>query len=163
MSDYSGPERRKMEMDYEGPPKRKEEKCLLCDVLWKNHDDEKKLARDHICKAIATVAKDVKDNKEDQKEIRRSSTPRWFFALTISASFLFSIFLFGWISTAVKDGQKEVKDSLASIHQRITINDREEEAANKGFSDALRDLNYSVQSIDSRLRTVEKYVETKAK
>jgi hypothetical protein len=152
--EYSGPERRKKDTAYDGPPKRKGEQCDMCQFIWRKHDEEKVMARTHICKKIESCAKEI-------DELQGAYTPRWVFTLIIAGTFAFSLLLFGWTATTIKDGQDSVKESLKVLHERISKNDAEVSADTKQLKGTLDSLNYFVQSIDSRLKTVEKYVEVK--
>ncbi len=118
MTDYSGPERRMVQKVFDGPPKRKGEQCDMCQFIWQKHDEEKVMARTHICKKIESCTKEI-------DELQKTYTPRWVFTLIIAGTFAFSLLLFGWTASTVKDGQVAVKDSLKVLHERISKNDAE--------------------------------------
>ncbi len=93
--------------------------------------------------------------RKDVKELAKSTTPWKVFAL----SMVVLIALVGWLAQKIDKGQDEIKTSVVSIHQRISANDKDVDSATRSLADSLKDLNSSIRSIDSRLNTVEKYIE----
>jgi len=159
MEKYSGPDRRKPIEDdgvtLKTGRRKDDEHCSQHDILWKHNADERKDYRAYICGQVTGMDKEVAELRTDIHDLAKSATPWKVFALSMGVM----IASVGWLATKIDKGQDEIKSSVTSIHQRITANDREVESATRGLTEYLKEKNYSVQSIDSRLKTVEKYVE----
>ena len=141
MENYSGPERR------DGAERRKD-RCAVCEVLWSNHDHERDAHRKDI-------TEDIQELKSGVEKIAQSMTPWKVFAL----SMVVLIGSIGWLATEIKSGNTEIKSMVERVHVRISTNDKDVETATAGLKESIMGIKYSVESIDGRLKQVEKALE----
>ena len=137
MTDYSGPEQRIK-------PRRQTDKCANCDTLWTQSRDEQMQRRG-----------DIKELKMGVEKIAQSMTPWKVFAL----SMVVLIGSIGWLATEIKSGNTEIKSMVERVHIRISTNDKDVETATAGLKESIMGIKYSVESIDGRLKQVEKALE----
>ena len=145
MTDYSGPERRT-------EPRRQSDKCANCDVLWKYHDEDKNNHRKEI-------NGDIQELKTCVEKIASSMTPWKVFAL----SMVVLIGSIGWLAAEIKTGNTEIKSAVSRVHQRVTEQDTEKVVQVSAMKDSMHQINLSIQSIDGRLKQVEKALEVPPK
>lgn len=141
----------------DGPGRRDYDKlkCPNCDVLWNNLEKERAATREHICGKILEVRKDVEDATKtlaEQAKAHAGFVPRWMFLCVFGALITVAGWWFNALTTTVKDSQHEVKETVATIHRRISETDNSREA----LKDSLYKFERSVDNLTYRLNEVEK-------
>jgi len=155
-------------IERDGPGRRNYDKmkCPNCDLLWSNLEKERAANKEYICGKILEVKKDVEKATivmAEQAKVHSSFVPRWMFGLAFTLLLLVGGWWFSSFSNTVKENQTafyhsleksqgEVKDSLSTLHRRITETDNSREA----LKDSLTELKWSVNSVSTRLGEVEK-------
>jgi len=140
MDDSDGGERRK---NVKGTRRQDDQFCALHNLLWDHHDHDSNVYKSTLCGKIKEIATTV-----------RSMTPKWVFVLCISASFAFSIILFGITTNIIKNGQDDIKSSLADIKQSVAQQNSDELA----LKETMHQMKVSLTAIEVRLTALEKRI-----
>lgn len=161
MARWNGIERRKKSNDGLEGRRLGDVHCGEHNILWKHHDDDKTDHRKVVCGKIARVEREVErleeEHAKDIKAISSSATPWKVFAL----SMMILVALFGWIGQEIKSGNSEIKASVNTLHRRISDKDTEMSSETNGLKDAINKVNSSIQSLETRIKEVEKAVDAK--
>jgi hypothetical protein len=144
-------------IERDGPGRRDYDKykCPNCDILWDNLKAERLATKEHICTKIGEVRKDVGEFGTSFKEHVKAHdgfVPRWMFVSGVVVLLAVGGWWFQSFSTAIKESQKEVKESLQVIHRRVSETDNNREA----LKDSLVELKWSVNGLSNRVAEVEK-------
>lgn len=150
---YEGPERREIQ-------RRAEDRrhCALHEVLWGHHDEERKDFRKTVCGKLGDIKTTV-EKKADEVDLRqvqadlKSMVPWKAFGLAA----IIVLSGFGYLVGTIKDGQKEIKEGVATIHRRISEQNTEYDK----MQTTITDLQHSLNDIVRRLTGVEKQLEKK--
>ena len=118
--------------------------CALHRLLWEHNENDRREHRTKLCNDILAITNSI-----------TGLVPRWVFVLVVSASFVFSLLLFGWLATSVSKGQDSIDSTLKRIHQRITETDAEREHNKETLMQQMEDVRLSVNTMSGRLTNVE--------
>lgn len=131
--EYPGPERREI-------PDRRREHCALHDLLWIHHDKDKD---DHRT-ALVTQIRDI-------AEMARQALPLKTFMIVLMITSTVAASAFGLLWTGLEKNQRDIKESLSTIHRRITDRDVDYDKLNE----SVLKMRWSVDGMSSRLNEVE--------
>ena len=117
--------------------------CALHRLLWEHHDNDRREHRTELCEKIIHLTNTI-----------TSMVPKWVFVLITTASFSFSLLLFGWIANNVNKSNDDLKNEIthvASLVQRVNV--RITETVNDRVKTDL-EQTAKLESIDGKLGTV---------
>lgn len=161
MTSWDGINRRKKSEDGAEGRRISDQHCGEHNILWKHHDEDKSDHRQAICGRIGKVEREVERLEEqhsnDIKGISSSMTPWKVFALSMAVLMV----LFGWLGQEIKSGNNEIKTSFNSLHRRISEKDLEMSSETNGLKEAINKVNASIQSLEGRIKDVEKAVDAR--
>lgn len=161
MTKWDGVERRKITDEGIEGRRISDQHCGEHHILWKHHDEDKSDHRQAICWRIGKVEREVeklwKQHADDIKNISSCMTPWKVFALSMGVL----IVLFGWLGQEIKSGNNELKGSFTVLHRRISEKDLEMSSETNGLKEAINKVNSSIQSLENRIKDVEKAVDAR--
>lgn len=131
--------------------------CSEHHLRWEHHEQEKNGHRAIVCGKIGHLEKGIEELEKTHIADLKAMTPWKVFtvALLLIATCLGGVFV------KIDHGQERIMQSIGTIHQRITANDKDVEIASEKLKDAIVEIKHTVESIDGRLKTVEKSLPTK--
>ena len=130
-------------------------KCPNCDVLWEHLAIDRAASKEHLCGKISEVktAVGTLTNKlEDQVKAHSQLVPRWMFLLAFGAVFSVGAWWFQSFGNAVKEQQNYIRETVTTIHRRISDSD----SGRESLKDSMTELKWSVNALSTRISEVEK-------
>lgn len=130
-------------------------KCPNCDVLWEHLAADRAASKEHLCGKISEVKTAVgtlAGKLEDQVKAHSQLVPRWMFLLAFGAVFSAGAWWFQSFGATVKEQQNYIKETVTTIHRRISETDNNRES----LKDSMNELKWSVNALSTRISEVEK-------
>jgi hypothetical protein len=145
------------QVERDGPGRRDYDKlkCPNCDILWSNLERERQSTKEHVCGKIREVKEDVAtifDKINEQSRANSTLVPRWMFLTAFGALITAAGWWFSTFSTSLEKNQKEIKETVTTIHRRISETDNNRES----LKDSMTELKWSVNALSTRISEVEK-------